>query len=177
VIPPHTLTTRRLHLRRPAAEDAASIFAAYAQDPEVTRYLTWQPHASIDRTRDFLRRCAQGWQQGTEFSWVITLREGDALAGMIALRPEGHRANIGYVLARPLWGQGLMAEAARAVVDWALAQPEVHRVWAVCDVDNTGSARVLEKAGMVREGVLRRWMLHPNASDGPRDCFCYARVR
>jgi [ribosomal protein S5]-alanine N-acetyltransferase len=177
VSPPGTLTTARLRLRRPAAGDAAAIFAAYAQDPEVTRYLTWRPHASVDHTRAFLRRCAEGWRDGTEFSWVLSLREGEQLVGMLALRPEGHRVNLGYVLARPFWGQGLMPEAARAIVDWALTEPDVYRVWAVCDVENTASARVLDKIGMTREGVLRRWILHPNAGDGPRDCLCYARVR
>jgi ribosomal-protein-alanine N-acetyltransferase len=50
-------------------------------------------------------------------------------------------------------------------------------VWAVCDVDNLASARVLEKAGMGREGRLRRWVLHPNVSAAPRDCWCYAHVK
>lgn len=59
----------------------------------------------------------------------------------------------------------------------ALRQPAVFRIGAVCDVDNIGSARVMEKAGLVREGVLRRWLVHPNISDEPRDCFSYARTR
>jgi [ribosomal protein S5]-alanine N-acetyltransferase len=53
----------------------------------------------------------------------------------------------------------------------------VFRIGAVCDVENIGSARVLEKSGFVREGLLRRWLLHPNISDEPRDCFSYACVR
>jgi ribosomal-protein-alanine N-acetyltransferase len=58
-----------------------------------------------------------------------------------------------------------------------MRQPAVFRISAVCDVDNIGSARVMEKADLVREGVLRRWLVHPNISDQPRDCFSYARVR
>ena len=58
-----------------------------------------------------------------------------------------------------------------------MAQPLVFRISAVCDVENVGSARVLEKSGFVREGVLRRWMMHPNVSNEPRDCYSYARVR
>lgn len=96
---------------------------------------------------------------------------------MLELRPSGHRAELGYVLARDCWGRGVMTEAAQAVVTWALAQPGIYRVWAVTDVDNHGSARVLEKIGMQREGLLRRWMMHPNLSPEPRDCWCFARVR
>ena len=63
------------------------------------------------------------------------------------------------------------------VVDWAIAQPDVHRVWAVADLENVASQRVLEKAGMVREGVLRRWMLVPSQGKVPRDVWCFARVK
>jgi ribosomal-protein-alanine N-acetyltransferase len=175
--PPAALATARLRLRAPVLDDAAAIFAEYAQDPEVTRYLTWQPHASVEVTREFLRRCAEAWRGDREFPWALTLRERDRAIGMLTLRAEGHRVNLGYALARPYWGRGLMTEAAAAVVQWALAQPDVYRVWAVCDVENAASARVLEKAGLEREGVLRRWIHHPGAGSTPRDCLCYARVR
>ncbi len=65
--PPETLETPRLRLRLPVPEDAAAIFTQYAQDREVTRYLTWRPHASIEATREFLRRCAEVRRQGTAF--------------------------------------------------------------------------------------------------------------
>lgn len=70
-----------------------------------------------------------------------------------------------------------MAEAIEAVVQWAFSDPSVFRVWAVCDCENGASARVLEKAGFLREGILRKWSIHPNISEIPRDCFCYARIR
>jgi RimJ/RimL family protein N-acetyltransferase len=83
----------------------------------------------------------------------------------------------GYVLARQYWGNGYMLEALAHLVDWALAQPGVYRAWAFCDVDNPGSARVMEKAGMTLEGRLRRWHVCPELGDEPRDCWVYARVR
>jgi ribosomal-protein-alanine N-acetyltransferase len=83
----------------------------------------------------------------------------------------------GYVLDRSFWGRGLMPEALRFAVDWALAQPEVFRAYAFCDVDNPSSARVMEKAGMIREGVLRRWHVCPNIGPDPRDCILCAKVR
>ena len=63
------------------------------------------------------------------------------------------------------------------MIDWALEQPEIFRIQAVCDVENIGSARVMEKAGMEREGTLRRYVLHPNISDEPRDVYMYAIVK
>jgi RimJ/RimL family protein N-acetyltransferase len=67
-----------------------------------------------------------------------------------------------------------MTEALKGIIDWALGRSEVFRVWAVCDVDNLASARVMEKAGMKREGRLCRWSVHPNLSAQPRDSYCYS---
>lgn len=177
MIPPEIIETPRLVLRRPVPEDATAIFDRYARDPEVTRYLTWRPHLSIERTRDFLRHCAGFWERREAFPWAIVPRGETRPIGMIDLRPQGERAEIGYVLARPFWGRGYMTEAGHAVVEWALAQPGIYRVWAVCDVENAASARVLEKVGMQREGVLRRWIIHPNVDAVPRDCYCYAIIK
>jgi ribosomal-protein-alanine N-acetyltransferase len=114
---------------------------------------------------------------GSVLPWVLTEPGDDRPIGMIELRRTGHRAEMAYVLARDRWGRGLMSEAARAVADWGLAQPGIFRVWSVTDVDNAASARVLEKAGMQREGLLRRWIMHPGQGPEPRDCWCYGRVR
>ena len=104
--------------------------------------------------------------------------EDGSLRGAFELRrDDANRMGFGYVLARSWWGQGLMTEALAAVAEWALAQPEVFRVSALCDTENVASARVMEKAGLVREGLLRRRSVHPNIGDEPRDCFLYARVR
>jgi len=84
---------------------------------------------------------------------------------------------MGYIIGREYWGRGYMTEVVRAVSDWVLAQPEIHRVWAMCDVDNLASARVMEKSGMEREGRLRRWTVHPNTGPAPRDFWCYSRVK
>ncbi len=70
-----------------------------------------------------------------------------------------------------------MTEAATALAEWCLGQHEIFRVWAVCDTENTGSARVLEKSHFQREGLLRRWAVHPNKSPQPQDVYVYGRVQ
>jgi RimJ/RimL family protein N-acetyltransferase len=173
---PEVLETERLILRPPVEADASQIFERYAQDPEVTRYMPWRPHQRIEDAHEFVRRCRAGWASGKEFTWMLARRgEGDVI-GAIALRSDGHKANIGYVLARAFWGQGLMPEAGRALIRHASQLESIHRVWAVCDVDNRASARVMEKIGMEREGILRRWLVHTNLSPLPRDVFCYSWV-
>ena len=174
--PPERFTTVRLTLRPPRAADAAAIFAGYAQDPEVTRYLTWTPHTTVDETQCFLQHCVTNWRTGTEYTWLLCLPD-ETVIGCIALRVEGFKANVGYVFGRPFWGRGYATEALGALAAWTLQQPALFRLWAVCDVENRASARVLEKVGMQQEGVLRRWIRHPNRDAVPRDCLCYARVK
>ena len=160
------------------AEDAAAIFDAYTQDAQVARYTTWSPHRSLDETRRFLEQhCAAGRKAGTVSSWLITLSEGGSAVGMIDVRFAACRAEVGYVLAQRYWGRGLMTEAAGVVVEWVIAQPEIHRAWATVDLENVASQRVLEKVGMVKEGVLRRWLVAPNLGPVPRDVWSFARIK
>ncbi len=111
-------------------------------------------------------------------TYVLVNRDRALIVGAFDLRRScAYHLGFGYVLARSSWGQGLMTEALTEVACWALSEPDIWRIGAVCDVDNLASARVMEKAGLTREGLLRRWLLHPNISDQPRDCFSFAKVR
>lgn len=174
---PETFATTRLLLRPPRLSDAPAIHSNYAQDPEATRYLVWRPHKDIHETEEFVARCVAVWGTDADFPWAITLKESGELIGMVGLRINDFKADLGYVIARPWWGRGYATEAVRPIVDWALSQPNIYRVWAMCDVDNVASAHVLEKVGMSREGILRRSTMHPNVSDEPRDSYCYAIVK
>src|SRR5437660_11053573 len=112
-----------------------------------------------------------------ECTYMLVGREDNLVRGAFALRQRApHRLDCGYVLARPWWRQGLMTEVLTEVTVWALRQPSVFRIGAVCDFENIGSARVLEKSGFIREGRLGRWLLHPNISGEPPDCVRYTRV-
>jgi RimJ/RimL family protein N-acetyltransferase len=176
IIPPESLATARLLLRKPRQEDAPLIFAAYAQDPEVTRHLTFRPHRDLKDTHEAVARFLDGWRSGKSYCWLIFRRDGEELVGAISAR-EDQGINLGYLLARPFWGQGFMSESLSAIVEWAFSVPSIFRVWAVCDLENHASAQLLERNGFHQEGILRRWSLHPNVSDDPRDCYCYAKTR
>jgi [ribosomal protein S5]-alanine N-acetyltransferase len=174
---PDSFETSRVRLRPVAVEDAEAIFGTYAQGEEVARYVIWRPHRSLSETQSYVGRCMATPPQ-VECTYMLVGREDNLVWGAFALRQRApHRLDCGYVLARRWWRQGLMTEVLTEVTAWALRQSLVYRIGAVCDVDNVGSARVLEKADFVREGLLRRWLVHPNISHEPRDCYSYARVR
>jgi len=174
---PERIETERLVLRVPRMEDALAIFTGWAQDQEVTRYLTWRPHERMEQTEEFVQGCLSAWKHETRFPYMITLKERDEVIGMIDPCLEGPKVAIGYGLARPHWGKGYVTEATRAIIAWAFQQPSIYRVYATTDVENVASRRVLEKVGMQCEGTLRKYILHPNISTIPRDSYIYAIVK
>jgi [ribosomal protein S5]-alanine N-acetyltransferase len=177
VEPPAHWETERLVLRPATRADAGALFTSCATDPAVSRYMSWRPHRSIDETEQFLLHCENVREKRLAFPWTLWLKADGSFAGTLEARMSPHSIDIGYVLAPRLWRRGLMSEAVAGLVAWAMAQPSIYRVWAVCDVENIASARLLESVGMQLEGRLRRWLMHPNVSDSPRDCFCYAIVK
>ena len=179
MIPPEHFKTERLILRKPGISDAVKIYDAYAGDPDIPYYMTWKPHKDVSETESFIKECLSNWESKESFSYVITLTaDTDKPFAMIDTWPRGqHQMWFGYVSARDYWGKGYMTEALTCLIDWALNQDNIWRAAAYCDVQNFASARVMEKAGMSLEGICKKYGMHPNISDIPRDCRIYAKVK
>jgi len=177
--PPELLQTARVTLRRPRLSDAEAVFERYASDPEVTHYLGWPRHRSVEDSRGFVRYALDGWETGRDLPYLAFAREDGRLLGSTGLHFETPaRAFTGYMLARDAWGRGLATEMASAMAALAFSDPQLHRFFAYCHADNPASARVMEKAGMQREGVLRRYLWFPNLeAPVPGDVVVCARVR
>lgn len=174
---PETIDTPRLALRRPHDADAEAIFTRYAADPEVTRYVGWPAHTSVDDTRAFLRFSEEHWERWPAGSYLAWSRADGTLLGSTGLLFETPlRAMTGYVFARDAWGRGYATEALAAMVEVARAAG-VLRLFALCHADHRASARVLEKCGFSLEGTLRRYAEFPNLRPGePQDTRCYATI-
>ncbi|MEE4382781.1 MAG: GNAT family N-acetyltransferase [Pseudomonadales bacterium] len=167
------LRTARLHLRAPRRSDAAIVYARYGADLAVTRFTSWRPHACLEDAEAALEDRLGRLASGIEASWMLCPAGSDAPVGTISAWIEEEGAELGFVLARSVWGRGLATEAAIAVRDWALALEPVQRVWATCDHENRASARVLEKAGLVCVGRFERPILRPNLGPEPRDSLLF----
>ncbi len=174
--PPETMQLHRIRLRRPVVTDADAIFE-YGRDPEVARYADWPVRTSMDGLVEALQRRGKLWETGAEFYWVITRTGEDRAIGGISFRVAEDSAEVGFLLHRQHWGEGIATEAARAVVEWALALPFLRRVRATCDAENLASARVLEKLGFTLEATLPRAVVRPNLSSEPRDALMYTLVK
>jgi ribosomal-protein-alanine N-acetyltransferase len=171
-----SLATRRLLLRPLTLEDAPAMFA-YASDPEVTRYVTWPTHRSLDDSLAFLHSVIEAYRRDEIAPWGIVLGAIGGLigtCGFVDCRSAHRRAELGYALGRCYWGQGYMTEAVRAVIAFSFDQLALNRIEALCEPPNVGSSRVMEKAGMTYEGLLRQYLCYQGRC---RDLEIYSILR
>jgi [ribosomal protein S5]-alanine N-acetyltransferase len=167
------LTGPRVMLRAPRLDDADVLFERIASDPEVTRYLSWSPHPDVAETR---RVITELFNVGDEKTWLIELRDGGPVGLCGWRRPQNYSVELGYCLGRRWWRQRIMSEVLPLLIEEAQRDPAVYRVYAYCHVDNTGSARVLERSGLALEGRLVRYGMFPNISTEPQDCLMFAKA-
>jgi [ribosomal protein S5]-alanine N-acetyltransferase len=170
---PGSLIGPRVMLRAPQIEDADELFASITSDPEVTKYLFWTPHPDVNETR---RVITELFNVGDDHTWAIVLRETGEIVGQLGYRrPQPHAVELGYCLATRWWGQGLMTESLDVILQRLQQDRKLYRVAATCHVDNTRSARLLEK-WLLLEGRLVRHTVFPNLGPEPQDCLLYARA-
>ena len=157
---PVTLRTPRLELTLPSLADAEAITAA-AADPEVPRWTTLPSPYTLDHAQDFVTRAAAWTDEGSQLNWAI--RRNGAWVGMIGLAhlERGGAAEIGYWMAASARGQGLLTEAARAVVDYGFGELELARIEWRAVVGNVPSARTARRLGFRYEGMLRQALSDP----------------
>ena len=152
------IETERLILRDFVREDWQRVLE-YQSDPLYLRYNQWT-HRTPEAVQEFV-----GWfltqqkqQPRIKFQLAVVLKSNSLLIGNCGVRMDkagAVQADIGYELDSQYWYHGYATEAANAIVDLGFEHFGVHRIWADCVADNTGSAHVLEKLGMKLEGRLR----------------------
>jgi RimJ/RimL family protein N-acetyltransferase len=98
--PPETIETARLILRLPDPADASILFQKYMQDKEVTKYLIWRPHESMETALSFIEGCILAWKEGSRFPWVVVRKSDKEIIGMIEMRIKKGEADIGYVVTK-----------------------------------------------------------------------------
>lgn len=160
-----SLETDRLLLRKLRLDDAEAVFA-YASDPEVARYTTWEAHKTIDDSKAFLTSVIELYNSHQVAPWGMEHRAHRKLVGtcgFVYWHLRHARAEIAYALSRPYWNKGYTTEAVRAVIAFGYRVMRLNRIEARCDVPNVASARVMEKAGMKFEGILRHHMFTKGA--------------
>ena len=156
-----TLETERLLLRPLRVSDAPDMFD-YAKDPDVTRYLLWEPHRHISHTKEYLEYLGKRYHLGLHYEWAVVLKAEDRMigtCGFVRFDAPHRSGEVGYVLHPRYRGRGLAPEALARVLRFGFSVIGLHRIEARYMVENEASRRVLEKVGMRHEGVHRDAML------------------
>lgn len=153
-----TLETARLILRRAQLSDAQAMFDNWASDPEVTKYLTWPTHESVDISRQVLESWIGQYGSNEFYQWIITLKGEDQPIGsisVVSLDNRVEKAEIGYCIGSAWWHRGFTSEAMRAVIDYLFDEVGMNRIEARHDPRNPHSGGVMRKCGMQYEGTAR----------------------
>lgn len=165
----------RVTLRPPREEDIASVYQA-CQDPTIPAFTRVPSPYFKEHAEDFVRGSAIGYLNRSSITFVIDV--DGVLAGAIdlhAINLSDHCAEVGYWIEKSHRGKGLCTNAVRTLLDFALNIMEFRRVEGLADFDNSGSQRVMERAGMVRDGLLRNRVTKPNGDQ--IDMVLFSKVR
>lgn len=153
------IETDRLILRPFEMEDAQAMYDNWASDPQVTRYLSWPCYQSVDTAHAVLGEWTQLYRQPNWYQWAIELKELGQPIGSISVVNSDDRVDmveIGYCIGQKWWGQGIMPEALRTIMDYLFDEVGAQRIEAGHDPNNPASGAVIRKCGMQYEGTLRR---------------------
>ncbi len=170
------LATARFHLRPFVAGDAPAL-QAHLSDGRIAETTLTIPHPyPTGAAEEFISRHPEAWREGKRATWAIAPREGESLLGAIglSLTLAHHRGEVGYWVAVNEWGKGVATEVTKRVIAFAFDELGLHRVEAHHFIGNPASGRVMERAGMRVEGVLRGVVFRDGT---PRDLALYAILR
>lgn len=171
------IETKRLILRRFTVEDAEAMYRNWAGDPEVTKFLMWAPHGSVEDTRLILETWVIAYEKEDKYEWCIALKDSNepvGSIGVVSCNEKTRAMEVGYCIGREYWHRGLMSEALAAVMQYLLTEVGAERIESRHDPRNPHSGAVMRKCGMKYEGTRIRadWN-----NSGICDCALYGYVK
>lgn len=177
-LPEMSVETPRLVLRAVRDSDVNDIFN-YCKNPNVARYVTWEPHESLEDAKKFIKYAMNSYSIGAPEPMMLVLKDDPSKkvigsVGIIPANPAHRTFELGYALAEEHWGKGYIVEAAREMINFAFKHFAIERLQCRCDILNPQSARVMEKLGMSYEGTLKASMFNKGR---PRDMHMYSIVK
>ena len=173
-----TLETERLLLRKFNMNDAEAVFNNYGSDSNVTKYLGWKTHETLEDAKESVRYFMSVYNDNG-FHWAVLIKDTNELIGDIAVNhidKKNNNCDVGYQYGSKFWGNGYAVEALNVVLDYLLNDCEFHLVECKYTTSNVASGRVMEKAGMTKDAVLpnRRYNKYTNEYE---ELVIYSKVK
>ena len=151
------METKRLVLRPYVIEDADAMFRNWANDPQVTKYLSWEPHKDVEETKQILEGWIKSYESKDFYTWAIARKEDEGnVIGSISvpqLNQKAGRVTVGYCLGRNWWGHKIMKEAFAELIRFFFEVEGANRVEALHDTRNVNSGKVMMACGLKKEGT------------------------
>lgn len=171
------LKGKSVRLRELAEADFEPLHS-FASDGDFLKYQTWGPN-SREQTRAYFDSISaeRSASPRRSFNLAITEVNQDAFLGNVALAisgEKGEEAEIGFNVLRSAWGKGLATEATAVMIDFAFRKLGLKRIFAFCDPENVASRKVLTKAGLKEQGILKG---HRKIRDRLRDSVSFSLSR
>ncbi|KXT63049.1 GNAT family N-acetyltransferase [Streptococcus sp. DD04] len=159
-----SIETKRLLLRPFVESDYQAMYDNWASRPDNLLDVTWDAYESPDMAKQSIACWGENYQNLDFYKWAICLKEnpyhviGDI--SVVDLDETVNAGEVGYILGKDYWGQGLMTEALKVVLNYLLLEAGFNRVRADFVTANPASGRVMAKAGMSYEGTFRQAVFH-----------------
>lgn len=153
------LTTERLILRPFTMADAQAVYHNWANDSEVTKYLTWPTHESIAISQAVLADWVARYSEPTWYQWAIVpnaVGEPIGSISVVHMDDKVDSVHIGYCIGKKWWGQGIATEALGALIRFFFEEVKANRIDSRHDPRNPGSGKVMMHCGMKYEGTMRQ---------------------
>ncbi|MDI7741076.1 GNAT family protein [Lysinibacillus fusiformis] len=153
------LETERLILREIEERDAGSILD-YLKDPEVMKYYGLEPFTSVNDALDEIAWYNSILKEQTGIRWGITIKGTDKVIGSCGFLNTvftHYRTDIGFELSKEYWGEGIASEAMNAIIEYVFLQTDIQRIQALIEPLNMASQKMVERAGFIQEGLLRKY--------------------
>jgi ribosomal-protein-alanine N-acetyltransferase len=145
------LSTERLNLRHFKMSDTTQMFNNWASDDEVTRYLSWPTHKTVENTKEVLRLWTERYSYPGFYTWAIEAKDSKEVIGSISLfriNETDMSAEVGYCIGRSYWNKGYATEACHEVINFSFKKLNLSTIFARHMIENTASARVMKKNNM-----------------------------
>ena len=169
-----TLETNRLILRKIVEKDATSFFNNWMSDERVTDNLIKGAHKSISESVERVTNIVNEYEDQEFCYWGIELTATGDLIGTIDFYnfdDTTENCEVGFSLGYDWWNQGYGTEALNVVMEFGFRHMNIHKISAAHNTDNPASGKIMQKAGMEQEGLIRHMIR--NAKNQYKDCAVY----
>lgn len=171
------IETERLVLRRFRSDDGEVMYRNWTSDVEVTKYLTWPIHQSVEKSIELASMWEEKSLQDTFYQWCIEYKETSEAIGSISVVSVNEgigEVSIGYCIGKAYWNKGIVTEAFNVIIQYLFHEVDVNRIQAIHDVANTASGQVMKKCGLQLEGIKRKG---GKSNSGIHDIAVYAILK